>query len=307
MATKLTELTPLQIKGSAHKPTLIAAKPVITVREALKDMAKHNITSLPIYSHDSDNIVTIVNLIDVLNYIIKEAVADEKLPNYLDSEKSHNLNNPIEVVMPLDSEQESYRMFKSDANEPILKTLEAFSKNVHRSLVIDYLNKVPPYILTQTDIIRYAHAHPEVLPGIDLNASLESFGLSGRDREIVIGRDNETALNVYRRMAERNLMGIPIINHNTKQLVGNLSVSDLRGLDYKSINNLVLPVLKFLATLPNADAILNPFTVKKDSSLGEALKLITESHLHRLWIVDDEKKVIDVLSLSDLIRLFTKV
>ncbi|CAI2176401.1 2565_t:CDS:2 [Funneliformis geosporum] len=307
MATKLTELTPLQLKGSADKPSLIAAKPVITVREALKDMAKHNITSLPIYSHDSDNIVNIVNLIDVLNYIIKEAVADEKLPNTLDSEKSHNLGNPIEVVMTLDSEKESYRMFTTDANEPILTTLEAFSKSVHRSLVIDYTNKVPQYILTQTDIIRYVYAHPESLPGIDFNASLESFGLSGRDREIVIGRDNETALNVYRRMAERNLMGIPIINHTTNQLVGNLSVSDLRGLDYKSINHLVLPVLDFLATLPNADAILNPLTVKKDSTLREALKLISESHLHRLWIVNDEKKVIDVLTLSDLIGVFSKV
>src|ERR1700733_11567109 len=120
MATKLVKLTPLEIKGSSDKPSLIAEKPDVTVREALKAMEKHNITSLPIYSHDSDNIVTIVNLIDVLNYIIKEAVADEKLPSVLDSEKSHNLNNQIEVVMTLDSDRESYRILKADANEPIL-------------------------------------------------------------------------------------------------------------------------------------------------------------------------------------------
>ena len=120
MPTKLTELTPLELKGTIDKRSLIAAKPNITVREALKVMEVDNITSLPIYSHDSDNIVNIVNLVDVLNYIIKEAVADEKLPSKLDSEKSHNLNNPIEVVMTLDSDRESYRMFKSDAHEPIL-------------------------------------------------------------------------------------------------------------------------------------------------------------------------------------------
>src|SRR5687768_11793295 len=105
MTTKLTALTPLNIKGSDHKPQLIAESPVVTVRQALKTMATHNITSLPIHSHDSNNVVTIVNLIDVLNYIIKEAVADEKLPSTLDSEKSQNLNNPIEVVMTLDSER----------------------------------------------------------------------------------------------------------------------------------------------------------------------------------------------------------
>lgn len=119
MATKLAKLTPSVIRGSSNKPLLIAAKPTITVREALKKMEEHNITSLPIYSHDSDNIVNIVNLVDVLNYIIKEAVADEKLPSKLDSEKSLSLNNQIEVVMTLDADRESYRMFKADANEPI--------------------------------------------------------------------------------------------------------------------------------------------------------------------------------------------
>lgn len=34
---------------------------------------------------------------------------------------------------------------------------------------------------------------------------------------------------------------------DTEKLIGTLSVSDLRGLNYESINNLVLPVLKFLA------------------------------------------------------------
>src|ERR1043166_4286293 len=121
---KLTELTPLEIKGSSNKPTLIAAKPDITVRDALKKMETHNITSLLIYSHNSDTIVNIVNLVDVLNYIIKEAVADEKLPVKLDSEKSHNLGNPIEVVMTLDADRESYRIFRSDANEPLIKVFK---------------------------------------------------------------------------------------------------------------------------------------------------------------------------------------
>ncbi|CAB4375610.1 unnamed protein product [Rhizophagus irregularis] len=304
MATKLAKLTPSEIRGSSNKPLLIAAKPTITVREALKKMEEHNITSLPIYSHDSDSIVTIVNLVDVLNYIIKEAVADEKLPSKLDSEKSLSLNNQIEVVMTLDADRESYRMFKADANEPIISVLEAFSNGIHRCLVIDYTDKVPPYVITQTDIIRYIQANPECLSGIDLDRSLEGFGLSG-PRNVVIGKDNETALNVYRRMAEKSLTGIPIIQHDTEKLIGTLSVSDLRGLNYESINNLVLPVLKFLATLPKAESTLNPITVTKDVALKDALKTIVDNHIHRLWVVNEDKKVDNVVSLTDLIKLFS--
>jgi len=301
MATKLAKLTPSEVRGSSDKPLLIAAKPTITVREALKKMEEHNITSLPIYSHDSDNIVTIVNLVDVLNYIIKEAVADEKLPSKLDSEKSLSLNNQIEVVMTLDADRESYRMFKADANEPILSVLEAFSNGIHRCLVIDYTDKVPPYILTQTDIIRYIQANPEILSGIDLGRSLGDFGLAG-PRNVIVGKDNETALNVYRRMAEKSLTGIPIIQHDTEKLIGTLSVSDLRGLNYESINNLVLPVLKFLATLPKAESTLNPITVTKDVALKDALKTIVDNHIHRLWVVNEDKKVDNVVSLTDFIK-----
>ena len=121
----------------------------------------------------------------------------------------------------------------------------------------------------------------------------------------------------------------------TEKLIGTLSVSDLRGLNYASINNLVLPVLDFLAvctkknffklfhlyfiilftkilslslqTLPKAESILNPITVTKDVSLGEAIKLIVENHIHRLWVINEDRKVDNVVSLTDLIHIFTKI
>jgi CBS domain-containing protein len=46
---------------------------------------------------------------------------------------------------------------------------------------------------------------------------------------------------------------------------------------------------------------------KKETPLKDVLKTMSEKHLHRLWVVDDEKKVIDVISLTDLMGLFSKV
>ncbi|CAG8723199.1 15982_t:CDS:1, partial [Racocetra persica] len=97
MASNLVEKTPNELCEATKKPTLIVARPTITVREALRMMANHNIVSLPIYSHHSDNIVTIVNIVDILNYIIKEAVADEKLPSSINSERARNLDSQIEA------------------------------------------------------------------------------------------------------------------------------------------------------------------------------------------------------------------
>ncbi|CAG8791953.1 20227_t:CDS:2 [Dentiscutata erythropus] len=302
MPSNLVELLPTEICEVTSKPSLVVERPTITVREALRKMADNNIVSLPIYSHDSDNIVTIVNIIDILNYIIKEAVSDEKLPSSIHSEKARNLDKQIETVMTLDSDQESYRIFKTDANEGIKKTLEKFSKRLHRSLVIDYDNKVPPFILTQSDVIKYVQAHPECLPTIDFKSSLRSLGLI-RDREIVIGHDNESALNVYRGLAENRLIGIAIVN-SEHELVGNLSASDLRGLSYESIDNLVLPVLEFLAKLSNCENLLKPVTATPETSLEMALKLLTVNRIHRVWIIDDKRHVKDVVTLTDLISFF---
>src|SRR6185312_773065 len=118
-AKSLSNLTPLELKGGRMPPSLVVAKPTITVRQALKIMATHNITSLPIQSHDSDAIVNIVNLIDILSYTIKESVADEEHPSKLDSEGVKGLDNGIESVMTLDTETESYRIFKSDARDEL--------------------------------------------------------------------------------------------------------------------------------------------------------------------------------------------
>ncbi|CAG8459103.1 7341_t:CDS:2 [Ambispora gerdemannii] len=304
--TKITEVTPLELKGDAKKSTLIAARPVITVREALKMLATHNITSLPIYSHTSNKIVNIVNLSDILNYIIKEAVADEKHPIAMNSEKVINLDNTIEAVMTLDVDRESYRIYVSDAHEGLKKTLEAFSKGIHHSLVIDYTEKTPPYILTQTDIVRYIHSHPESVPGISFDASLQSLGLGLRDHEVVAGYVNESALNVYRRMAEKNLMGIPILDSDDN-LILSLSVSDLRGMNYQSIDNLILPVREFLTTIPNNENVFHPITATRQSTLREVLDLIVKNHIHRIWIVDESRKILDVLTLSDIIGFLTKL
>jgi len=198
--------------------------------------------------------------------------------------------------------------FKTDANEELHDTLVAFSKDTHRSLVIDYTNKTSPYILTQTDIIKYVYDNPECLPEIDYNSSLRSLGWSNENKknELVVGYANETALNVYRRMAFKNLIGIPIVDGVNQQILGNLSLSDLRGLNYESIDLLVLPILEFLKHLPNSENILNPKVVTYDTSLKETLKIIIDNHIHRIWIIDENKKVLDVITLTDLINLFSK-
>jgi len=91
------------------------------------------------------------------------------------------------------------------------------------------------------------------------------------------------------------------------RIVGNLSASDLRGMNCQSIDNLVLPVLDFLASLPDSKNVLAPIAASPESTLRQALKDIVDHHIHRIWIVDVDGKVLDVTTLSDIIGLFAKI
>ncbi|RUP47149.1 hypothetical protein BC936DRAFT_146077 [Jimgerdemannia flammicorona] len=309
MATPLTNLTPTNLNLAASKPLLIAASPTTTVRQVLTLMAEHNITSLPLRSHNSDAIVSIVNVYDVATYIINAACFTEINPQSLDSEKLARLDDPIENVLGLETERESYRIFKTDAHEPLYETLAAFSRGIHRSLVIDYTitgTPAPPWLLSQTDIIRYINKHPESIAalGIDLDAPLADVpGLLHPDREVVSAREDESALNVYRKMAQAEKLGIAVVDRDDN-LVANLSASDLRSIDFKAFDNLILPVLEFLKVIAtNPSRPLALITATPKTTLRDLVRALTENDVHRVWVVEAEgsRRLVDVVTQSDVV------
>lgn len=67
-----------------------------------------------------------------------------------------------------------------------------------------------PWILSQTDIIRHIVNHPDSVSGLlDLDKPVHDLKLN---QKLVTVPDTETALHVYRLMAEKNLSGVPVIN-----------------------------------------------------------------------------------------------
>jgi CBS domain-containing protein len=112
------------------------------------------------------------------------------------------------------------------------------------------------------------------------------------------------------------------------KLVASLSASDLRGVTSDEVDALLLlPVLEFLqrrrATTPFTcnpsttlhDVSLNTYiaalffefsfvnlrSLVPDSALVQVMKSLVENKAHRLWIVDNEQKLLGVITLTDLL------
>ncbi|KAG2179551.1 hypothetical protein INT44_006398 [Umbelopsis vinacea] len=296
MSKSITTTTAKELGLSGVKKSLIVVQPTIPIRDALEVMSRNGITSLPIYSHSSTQITSIVNLFDILIHLVKGSETAT-----FDQEEFVKLAEPLENVLGLDGDMESYRVFKSYDTDDLIDTLQAFASGTHRSLVVDNKDVSPPWLLTQTDILRYVYQHPESLQalGIDVTksiAELQVLSPSLNANSVVTASPDELAVNVYKKMGDLKVAGVPIVNEN-KEIISDLSIEDLPSADLTKPNNLALPCLKFLEELGKSKSL----TVAKDITLNDLLKSLLTQRSHRAWIVSPENTLDGVVSMSDII------
>lgn len=124
MSCIITELRPIDLSLAEAKPALIAVSPTVSIQTALTKMSSNKITSLPVFSHNNTEVVSIVNLFDILLYLVGEnqgSIEKEKL----------RLNDPVERVLGLDSDRESYRMHKIDRKDKLIEVKLCIHRNAY--------------------------------------------------------------------------------------------------------------------------------------------------------------------------------
>ncbi|KAI8581239.1 hypothetical protein K450DRAFT_233804 [Umbelopsis ramanniana AG] len=293
MSKSITTTTAKELGLSGVKKSLIVVQPTISIRDALEVMSRNGITSLPMYSHSSTQITSIVNLFDILIHLVKGSETAS-----FDQEEFAKLAEPLENVLGLDGDMESYRVFKSYDTDDLIDTLQAFASGIHRSLVVDNMDVSPPWLLTQTDILRYVYQHPESLQplGIDVKKSIGELQVLPPSASVVTASPDELAVNVYKKMGNLKVAGVPIVDENNK-IISDLSIEDLPSADLTKPNNLALPCLKFLEELGKSKSL----TVPKDITLNDLMQSLLTQRAHRAWIVSPENTLDGVISMSDII------
>lgn len=125
----ITKLRPIDLSLTETKPALIAVSPTVSIQTALNLMSTNKITSLPVYSHKDTDIVSIVNLLDILLFLLQ----DKKMEKL-------RLNDPVENVLGLDTDRESYRMHKTDRSDQLAEVVIIKKKYLELiSLISDFV------------------------------------------------------------------------------------------------------------------------------------------------------------------------
>jgi CBS domain-containing protein len=116
--------------------------------------------------------------------------------------------------------------------------------------------------------------------------------LQGKGRDVATVEGTRSLDDVCRLLAERRIGALPVVEGNT--LVGILSERDIvRALSVHGAGALGLPVSSVMTR--------NVQTIKRDTSVEQAMTLMTQGRFRHLPVVE-EGQLIGIVSIGDIVK-----
>jgi CBS domain-containing protein len=185
------------------------------------------------------------------------------------------------------------------------------------------------HVVSQSDVVKLLWANKAVL-GEALAQTVEQLELD--DGSVYTAPASMSTLEALSQMARDHKSSMGVTDPASGNLIGNLSVSDLRGLTIEEFPLLLLTVAEYIAVrrglggANKADALAGKRTeaatagkwaellsgapaisVTGSSSFESVMELLAVKGLHRVYVTDAAGKPVSIITLTDVLRLITKV
>ncbi|KAK7335993.1 hypothetical protein VNO80_28177 [Phaseolus coccineus] len=235
---------------------------------------------------------------------------------------------------------EGLSLWTLNPNTSMLDCMEVFSKGVHRAMVpvdgleenvssgVELTESASSYqMLTQMDMLKFLHGRAAELHSI-LSRSVQDLGAD--TVQIYAITDRTKLVHAIKCLKAAMLNAVPIvratgvgqddhkqlINGRCRKLIGTFSATDLRGCHISSLKSwLGISALAFTeevgsSSLYSESDMQNRASSRRElvtccaeSPLSEVIEKAVTSHVHRVWVVDQEGLLVGVVSLTDVIRV----
>uniref|UniRef100_A0A6B2LC67 CBS domain-containing protein n=1 Tax=Arcella intermedia TaxID=1963864 RepID=A0A6B2LC67_9EUKA len=262
----------------------------------LSRLCFNELLSLPVLDNDQ-KLVGTISVLDILVYLSWSPFFEKGELNPVDVTSFKNLNTTVGYLLGLSSEGKNTWVIQPTSE--LKSLLEPFSKGLHRVLVPIKVDGKEVYrVVSQTDVLTFIY-RKKGLFGEVISKKLSELGI--KEKPVVSISTGTSALEGFKTMSLENVPAVAVVDAE-KRIVANLSASDLRGINERILKKVVSPVTDYLKEC--YQNIRAPLVVTLDATLDEALDVIISEGIHRLWVVNQDKQVVGVLSLTDIIKLF---
>jgi len=182
------------------------------------------------------------------------------------------------------------------ASGPLPKAARVMLENKITAIPVVDDNRAMVGIITTSDIFRFILAE---LPDLKLDLRARDYMTS---HVVTLGPD-DSLLEAHRLMGAERIRALPVVEDG--QLKGIITRTDLLSNDnsrFLSRNNQE-ESLKVLTNSVSQIMITNVITITPETTLLDAARLMLENKFHSLPVLDAEKKLVGILTESDLFRM----
>jgi len=276
-----------------------------TIVDVWKGLIKNNFWSCPVLQKTKNKYYGFVDLMDILHTII-ELYGKQRLEEDSDFWDGNAKDEIFQAKTVKDVM--TYPMSRENPFHPVTKGYSLFAAfellarehGLHRVPVVDSERKLVNMI-TQTQIVQFLNKNINKIGSIkDKPITM----LPSAKSTVIRIHENETTIEAFKLMHYKDISGVAVINDDGK-LVGAISHSDLKLIQadgrmfwrlYQTVKNFLLKNRKEGYDRPH-----HPVIADANETIESALKKFEESHVHRMFVVDEHKKPIGVISLKDIL------
>lgn len=276
---------------------LVVLDTLLLVKKLLTILLQNNIVSAPLWNSKTsrfDGLLTLSDFINVIQYYVHhpdkfEFVDQLTLDGLRDVEQAIGAQ-PIETISihPFKSLYEAcVRMLQSRARRiPLIDEDE----KTHREIVVS--------VLTQYRILKFVALNCKETKML-LKPIRDLPGL-GEPKQIATCTMNTRVLDTIHLLLEKLVLSMPVVDDQGK-LINVYEIVDILGL-VKGGNFNELDITIGDALLKRPDDFEGVHTCTVNDRLSTIMDTIRKSRLHRLFVVDNEGKMVLVITLSDILN-----
>ena len=304
---------------SANPPLSLSSNGVLTVEQdtpldvALDKMVKNNLSSLPVVTDVKGNFYGCLDIAQIVTFISRNFAnynfkSFEDFDQVFKSVRKFHDTSVGDLVKGLLFALLFFELglwYKRSAemlnyNYSLFNAFEYLARGYHRLVICDGARKIQT-VVTQSMAIDYVRNNFDLIrDSIRLKKVSAFVGLSST----ISICETERPLLAFTMMSDYNIRGLGVVNREGV-LVDAISARDLRGLSMESdsIWRLYGDIKTFKAAIrskfPNTPTEI--VYVTEEDTLEKCVREISTHKVHRLFVVDQWKKPVKVITITDIL------